>query len=75
MMAPDSYLGLDDFFRLEGLASRLVPLGRSDLTPNDRYLGRVGQELLFNNLTGTYIYRGIDQPHVYLDEHIRQVII
>ncbi|MEM9722584.1 MAG: DUF2723 domain-containing protein [Bacteroidota bacterium] len=75
MMAPDSYLGLDDFFRLEGLAYRLVPLGRSDLTPNDRYLGWVGQELLFNNLTGTYIYRGIDQPHVYLDEHIRQVII
>ena len=75
MMAPDSYLGLEDFFRLEGMAYRLVPLGRSDLTPNDRYMGWIGQDILYQNLTEAFIYRGIDQPEVYLDEHIRQVII
>ena len=75
MMAPDSYLGLEDFFRLEGMAYRLVPLARSQLTPNDRYLGWIGQEILHKNLTETFIYRGLDQPEVYLDEHIRQVII
>ena len=74
MMAPDSYMGLEDFFRLEGMAYRLVPLIRSTQTPNDLYMGWVGQDILYQRLTETFLYRGLDTDS-YLDEHIRQVIL
>ena len=75
MMAPNSYLGLEEFFRLEGLAYRLVPVEQSELTPQDMYFGWVGQDTLYKNLTETYLFRGLDDPTVYFDEHIRQVIV
>jgi len=75
MMAPDAYLGLGDFFRLEGLAYRVVPIKRSSQTPNDIYMGWIGQDIMQHNLTEVFAYRGLDNPDVYFDEHIRQVII
>ena len=74
MMSPESYLGLEDYFRLEGMAYRLVPVPRSTDTSNDLYLGWIGQEILHKNLTETFLYRGLDK-NTYLDEHIRQVIL
>ncbi len=75
MMDPSSYLGLSDFFKLEGLAYRVVPVKRSVQTPNDMYMGWVGQDIMYENLTKNFLYSGLDDPNVYFDEHIREVIV
>jgi len=75
MMDPASYVGLEDYFRLEGLAYRVVPVKASIDTPNDMYMGWVGQEIMSQHLTETFKYTGLDNPDVYFDEHIRTVII
>ncbi|RMG65773.1 MAG: hypothetical protein D6722_15650, partial [Bacteroidetes bacterium] len=46
-----------------------------DATPNDIYNGWIGQERMFKHLTEDFRYRGIDDPSVHFDEHIRNVII
>lgn len=75
MMSPASFVGLQDFFRLEGLAYRVVPVKRSSQTPNDMYYGWVGQDIMFNNLLNNLKFTDLDNPDVYFDEHIRDVIV
>ncbi|MDX1906715.1 MAG: DUF2723 domain-containing protein [Bacteroidia bacterium] len=74
-MPGDNFAGLEDYLRLEGMAYRLVPVRRSEATPNDIYYGWVAQDRMYDNLTSRFAFTGLDDPHVYLDEHIRGVII
>ncbi len=74
-MPGSSFLGLDNFLRLEGMAYRLVPLERSELTNNDLYYGTIDQETLRKNLTDSFKFNGLNDAHVNLDEHIRSVIM
>lgn len=74
-MGSSSWLGLQDFFRLEGMAFRVLPLRKSDQTINDIYYGRIDQNRMREVLTNKFLYTGLDDPSVNLDEHIRQVVI
>ncbi|GAB4420547.1 MAG: DUF2723 domain-containing protein [Bacteroidia bacterium] len=74
-MPAANYLDLEDWFRMEGMAYRVVPVRRSERTPNDLYSGWVAQDLMYRNLTETFRYSGLDDPGVYFDEHIRGVIV
>ncbi|MEL6673379.1 MAG: DUF2723 domain-containing protein [Bacteroidota bacterium] len=75
-MSPENYLNLTDFLRFEGLAYRLIPLKKSELTLNDRfYMGTIRPDILRKNLVDTYRYAGLNDPDVYLDEHIRNLIL
>lgn len=74
-MPSDNYLGLDDYLRNEGLAYRLTPLRKSRRTTNDLFTGTVRTDILKSNLVDAYQYTGLDDPSVYFDEHIRNVII
>lgn len=75
-MQTDNYLNLMDFFRVEGLAYRVVPLKKSDKTLNDRFTyGTLRPDILKRNITEDFLYTGLDNPDVYFDEHIRNLVI
>jgi tetratricopeptide (TPR) repeat protein len=61
----DAYLSLMPFFRLEGLAYRLVPLrnvaGRGQINVNT--------EKMFKNIMEDYKWGGLDENEIYMDEN------
>ncbi len=64
-------LGLSTYLQLDGLAYRLVPI-KTTGTSFER--GRIETEILYNNLMNKFIYRGINDPHVYLDNFHRRTL-
>ncbi|NDW10315.1 DUF2723 domain-containing protein [Dysgonomonas sp. 520] len=57
----DMYMGLQSNFMMKGLTNRIVP----GIRPNKE---GVDTEVTFNNLVNEFVYRGINDPNVYLDE-------
>ncbi|MEL7532798.1 MAG: DUF2723 domain-containing protein [Bacteroidota bacterium] len=74
-MQPSSFVQLQDYFRMEGLAYRVVPVKKSANTPEDIFYGWIGQDQMYENLTEKFLYTKLDDPAVNFDEHIRQVIV
>ena len=64
----DSYLGLQDYFQLEGLAYRLVPVKAQARGRGDDY-GRVNTELMYKNMMEKFKWGGVDKREVYMDEN------
>lgn len=66
---PDSYVGLQDHFQLEGLTYRLVPIRAEN--PNPNLHGRVSTDMMFRNVTERFLWgnMGTEGP-IYLDENI-----
>ncbi len=66
-VGPEGYNKLEDYFQLEGLAYRLVPIK----TPKQRngLAGRINTEIMYDNLMNKFTWGGIDNPDVYLDEN------
>jgi len=70
-IGPDSYVGLQDYFRLEGLAWRLVPV---------RYGSRGGQpvgiarDIMYENVMEKFQWGGMDsEGEIYMDENNRRM--
>ncbi len=59
----DLYMRLDDYFRSDGIAYRIVPY-------NTREHGQVDTDVLFDNMVNKYKWGGLDYPGVYLDETV-----
>lgn len=74
-LSPSNLLNLNDFLRMEGLASRLVPLPRTTRTPNDVYYGWVSRARMMENFSNQFLFSGLDDPGVNHDEHIRERVI
>lgn len=66
----DSYLGLTDYFQIEGLAYRLVPYKATRI---DRQLGEVNTEVMYDNLMNKFEWGGMDKDIVYMDENNRRM--
>ncbi|GAB4248512.1 MAG: DUF2723 domain-containing protein [Vicingaceae bacterium] len=62
----DSYLGLTDYFQLEGLAYRLVPYKAKSY---DGQTGEVNAEIMYNNLMNKFQWGGMDVNDIYMDEN------
>ncbi len=62
----DAYQGLDKYFRLEGLAYRLVPV---ETTPSNGERGYVDPGIMYDAYCNKFAWGGIDNPDVYLDEN------
>lgn len=62
----DSYLKLEDFFQLEGLAYRLVPIQTKN---PDGQIGRIDTEIMYDNMMNNFKWGGINDERVYLDEN------
>jgi hypothetical protein len=67
----DSYLNLDDWFNLEGLAYRLVPM-RADRRDLFGQMVGCNTDIMYNNVMKNFRWGGLDQPgaeDVYMDEN------
>jgi len=61
-----SYLGLEPFFQLDGLAYRVVPI----LTETGgAELGRIETSVMYENIMEKFRWGGVTDPDVYLDEN------
>ena len=72
---PDSYLGLQEYFRLEGLAYRLVPV-KSPASDNPNAIGGVATDLMYNNIMEKWGWGGMDnvEEGIYMDENNRRMV-
>ena len=70
--SPDTYLGLEGYFHLEGLAFRLLPVkARKD----DGQTGEVNTDAMYENLMTRFKWGEMNNPSVYLDEsNVRMVM-
>ena len=66
-VSPDAYVGLEKFFRLEGLAYRLVPVKTDN---SSGYYGYVDTDKMYDNLMNKFRFGGIEKESMYLDEGI-----
>ena len=67
---PDSYIGLQDYFQLEGLTYRVVPI-KTPSDPRTGSLGRVAADLMFENVTKKFKWGNMEtEGPIYLDENI-----
>jgi hypothetical protein len=65
-VSDENYLNLHEYFRLDGLAYRIVPVktARGDGQP-----GSVDSDILYENLINKFRWGGVSDPDVYLDEN------
>ncbi|MBK6962539.1 MAG: DUF2723 domain-containing protein [Bacteroidales bacterium] len=66
-----SYIGLNDYLRLEGMAFRLVPVKK---TPDQNTIGHINTGILYDRLMNTFAYGNMEKPGVYLDETNRRMV-
>lgn len=64
-MGTDNYMGLENYFQLEGAAYRLVPIQ----TPQHEYLGfgRIDTDILYDNVMNKFEWGNIKDPKVNID--------
>ena len=72
---PESYLGLQDHFRLEGLAYRLVPIKYPE-NDNPNILGSIGTDIMYENVMEKWAWGGMDDVEngIYMDENNRRMV-
>ena len=62
----DSYMGLEKYFQIEGLAYRLVPIADDS---NDGQTGRIDTDIMYDNIMNKFVWGNISDPNVWLDEN------
>lgn len=67
-----SYFWLDDYFRLEGLAYRYVPV-RHPRKKNEPDFGKVATDIMYENLMKDFHFENMGQLDNYMDETNRRV--
>ncbi len=66
---PDSYINLQDYFQLEGLTYRVVPVFSPNKNPNLQ--GRVATDIMFHNVMEKFKWGNMEtEGKIYLDENI-----
>ncbi len=63
----EAYLGLEEYFQLEGLAYRLVPIKNSENEMSQG--GRVHTDIMYDNIMNKFSWGGLDKKGVSLDEN------
>lgn len=62
----ENYLGLEKYFRLDGLAYRVVPLQSKNEVGD---LGVIDSKILYDNLMNKFKWGNVANPKVYIDEN------
>ncbi|MEZ4824733.1 MAG: DUF2723 domain-containing protein [Bacteroidia bacterium] len=74
-VTPNSFLGLDPYLRLEGLAYRIIPVKKPRKNdPYDPFSGDLDLERMRKNMTEVFKYTNLDNPSVYYDENIMRML-
>ncbi|MDD2304192.1 MAG: DUF2723 domain-containing protein [Prolixibacteraceae bacterium] len=63
----DKYMNLQDYFQLEGLAYRLVPIKTASDGGID--IGKVDPKLMYANVMDKFKWGNMNNPKVYIDEN------
>ncbi len=67
-------MGLEEYFQLEGLAYRLVPI-KSENKSWLKY-GRIDTDILYENMMNKFVWRGAKEKGVYIDyNHRRNLLV
>jgi hypothetical protein len=70
----DDALGLEEYFQLEGLAYRLVPIKSGNKGYSD--YGRINSDILYNNMMKEFSWKSANEKGVYIDyNHIRTLMV
>ncbi len=70
--SPKSFFWLTDYFQLEGLAYRFVPVNNP--TPKGSVdFGKVNTDIMYENVMNKFEYGNMELPGVYLDETNRRL--
>jgi tetratricopeptide (TPR) repeat protein len=68
----DKYLGLQDYFRLDGFAYRFTPVK----TPrSDIYFGSVNTDKMYQHMMVDFKWGGMNNPKVYIDENNQRMMM
>jgi hypothetical protein len=63
----DSYMNLEPYFQLEGLAYRFVPIkSQGDASGQT---GRVDSKIMYDNMMNKFLFGGMNRTDVYLDQN------
>ena len=63
----ENYMGLEKYFRLDGLAYRLIPIPSGDR--QDGQYGIIDSKILYDNLMNKFKWGNVSNPKVYIDEN------
>ncbi|MCD4745969.1 MAG: DUF2723 domain-containing protein, partial [Bacteroidales bacterium] len=61
----NAYIGLEDYFELEGLTYHLIPIKTEN---SDGQTGRINTPVMYDNLMNKFKFGNMQDPDVYLDE-------
>jgi hypothetical protein len=70
-VSQDLYMNLENYFQLEGLAYRIVPVLNETVSGQP---GSVDTDIMFENMVNTFRWGGVNDESVYLDENIRRMM-
>ena len=65
----ENYVNLQDYFQIEGLAYRIVPIQSEE---NNGEVGRIQPKIMYENMM-KFKFGGIERDDVYVDENIRRM--
>ena len=68
----NSYIGLENYFRSEGMAYRLVPVKKPN-NSQDNNPGYVNSDVLYDRLMSDFQWGGMDTNDIYMDETNRRM--
>lgn len=72
-VAPSQFLGLQDYFRQEGLVYRLVPMVPDEATKRQGQ-GVLNKEVMYDCLANRFRYRGLDDTTTFFDYESRRMV-
>ncbi|QZE13742.1 DUF2723 domain-containing protein [Halosquirtibacter laminarini] len=65
----DKYLGLQQYFRTEGFAYRLVPIKNENMPSNQEEVTMVDTDKMYYNMMEKFTWGNMNDPKVYIDEN------
>ncbi len=68
----DTYIGLDNYLHLEGLAYRLLPV---KAVSSDQQTGQVNTDVMYDNVMNRFKWGNMNKPGVYIDEANARMIM
>jgi hypothetical protein len=70
-VSSENYLNLNNYFQVQGLAYRVVPVITESYYPNT---GGIDTDITYNNMINKFKWGGIDNPDVYIDENVMRML-
>ncbi len=68
----DKYMGLENYFQLEGFAYRFTPVKTES---DGLYIGTVNTDKMYHNMMDEFKWGNMNNPNVYIDENNQRMMI